>query len=257
MPRPDGGIRTLHRSGYAPHVPAGCQECPIRPLTICQPLADSELGLVSTFKTGDVVLPAGSMLYRQGEPCSKLYNLLDGWVVVYRVLRSGRHQIVDFALPGRFLGCEPDLSAPMSYTAECLTDVAVCVFPRRPFPELVATNPGLAVRLAWLNLRDLMVARNNLTNVGARPADARIAHLLAGLCVRLRRRQLTPCSRDIEIPLTQNHIADALGLSNVYVSQTLKQLREQGVLDFKNRRLRILDLDGLVELAELDDLPDL
>lgn len=237
-----------------PNVPVNCQACPIRHLTICQPLHDKDLGIVETFKIGDFVLPAGSLLYRQGEPCSRLFNLLDGWVFLHQVLQSGSHQILDFALPGRFLGYRPDLDGPSTHSAECLTDVSVCVFPQQDFHALIERHPALAIRLSRLVARDLAVARDHLTNIGSRSAQARIAHLLLDLCARLRHSRLVSGGQVIEIPLTQNHIADALGCTNAYVSQMLKQLRNRRLLSFENGRLQILDPEGLAELADVGEL---
>ncbi len=242
----------VRSSRKLPAIPANCRECPIRGLTVCQPLEGDHLEIVQRFKLGDRVLRAGSQLYRPGETCTELYNVLDGWVSLYHVLRSGHCQILDFAVPGYFLGYQPDLDAPMQHGAECITDVAVCVFPRQRFAALIEKNPSLAIRLAWLNARDTVIAHEHLTNVGCRPARARMAQLLLELCFRCQR----PVSKDqgYEIPITQHHIADALGLTSVYVSQMLKLLREQRLLVFKNGLLRILDPDGLAEIADIDHL---
>ena len=197
----------IHWSKRPPAVPVSCQECPVREATVCQPLEGDRLEIVQRFKSGDRILPAGSQLYRPGETCAELFNLLDGWLMLYRVLESGRFQILDFALPGAFVGYQPDLREPMLHGAECLTDVSVCVFPRRSFPALIEKTPDLAGRLAWLTARDTVIAQEHLTNVGARAARARIARLLLELCSRLRGRKFMLDDQVIEIPLTQQHIA--------------------------------------------------
>lgn len=237
-----------------PSIPVNCQACPVRHLTICQPLPDKELQIVDTFKIGDFVLPAGSLLYRQGEPVSRLFTVLGGWVVLHQVQRSGSLQILDFALPGRFLGYRPDLNESSTHSAECLTDVSVCVFPRQRFHALIERHPVLATRLSGLVAQDLALAQGSLANIGSRPAQARIAHLLLDLCARLRESRLVHDGQAIEIPLTQSHIADALGCTNAYVSQMLKQLRKRCLLNFENGRLQILDPNGLAELADFNVL---
>lgn len=243
----------VYRAGHLPALPVRCHDCPIRQRTICRPLDGDELHILEDFKTGDVALPPGQALYRPGEASPNLYNLLHGWVMLYQLLPSGRHQILDFALPGRFLGYQPNLHGPMLHGAQCLTDVAVCVFPRRQFPALIEENPKLAIRLLRLMSREVVFGNDRLTNVGSRSARSRIAHFLLDLCFCLRDRGLVSSNQIIEMPLTQSHIAEALGFSSVYVSQTLKQLRRQGLLMFKNGRLQILDLERLTETAELDD----
>jgi len=181
----------------------------------------------------------------------ELYNLLDGWIALYRFEQQGRRQILDFALPGSFIGFEPDFSRALLHGAECITDVSVCVFPKSGFHELMESHPPLSRRLLYLISRDKMIAQDHLTNVGSRSAQARIAHLLLSLHIRATQ---TDGTRETSIPLTQNHIADALGLTTVYVSQTLKRLREQNVLIFKAGKLEILEPDALADIAEFDHL---
>ena len=222
---------------------------------MCQPLDGERLSIVQAFKSGDRVLPAGSQLYGEGETCSELYNLLDGWVALHRLVDSGRCQILDFALPGAFLGYQPDLAGPMLHGAQCLTDVAVCVFPRQRFVDLLAKHPGLTARLATLQAEELVRAHDHLTNVACRPARSRLANLLLELCSRLRRRHPKLKPLDVKIPLTQNNIADALGLTGVYVNIILRQLREEGLLVFKGGRLQIPDPARLAKIADYSDVP--
>ncbi len=81
-----------------------------------------------------------------------------------------------------------------------------------------------------------------------------LAHFLLKLCSRVSCEALDCGTQEYEVPLTKNDIADALGLTNVHVSQTLKHLMEKGLLVFKNGRLRILSAEGLAKIADLDDM---
>lgn len=247
---PSGTIlKTLPR---APSIPVDCAHCPIREQTVCRPFRGPGLEVVQEFKLGDRFLPAGSDLFWPGQELSELYNLLDGWVVLYRILASGRRQIVDFALPGAFLGYQSQLDQPTQLGAECLTDVAVCTFPRKSFNDLALRHPALALQLARLNAQALSRAHGQLANIGSRPAVERTAHFLCEILLRLRRDETAPLRGAVDIPLTQTHIAEALGLSSVYVNKTLRELREEGVLVLKNGRLTVLDPVRLAELAEFE-----
>lgn len=244
------------RNGFdePPIVPLSCRLCPINRKTVCQAFEETEFEAVQRFKIGDRVLPAGRHLYRPGETCSELYNVLDGWVALYQIIRNGRRQILDFALPGSFLGYQPDLSAALLHGAECITDVSVCVFPRSPFPDFVKENPRLGDRLAVMAARDTIMVHDHLTNVGCRSAQARIAYLLLTLCMRVKRNAKAHAAPEVVIPLTQNYIADALGMTSVYVSHTLRQLRENNLLTFKGGKLQVLDPDGLADIGDFDHL---
>ncbi len=220
--------------------------------TLCAPLSDGEIAVVEHFKSGNRMLSAGVDLYSQGEVCSDLFTLLDGWVFLYQILADGRRQILDFALPGAFLGFQPDLDSPASHSAGCLTDVAVCVFPRENLFGLFRSHPELALRMAWITARDGALAREHLTNVGRRSARERVAHLLLELFHRVRRKAGDSTVNTIELPLTQEHIADALGLTTVHVNRTLRGLRQAKLLDISGRTLTVRDAALLAEIAVFD-----
>lgn len=238
----------------SPVIPRDCQSCPIREATVCRALADGRIDVLQDFKLGDRILPAHSHLYRPGDRPAELYNLLDGWIALYRILEDGTRQILQVVLPGAFIGYQPSLEGPMLHGAECVTDVSVCVFPRKAFPDLLEKYPAVARRVVWLIAQDLMEAQDHLTNVGGRPGIERVAHFL--LHIYLRMRQNHPADREdtLELPLTQELIADALGMTPVYVNRILRQLRERGVVMLRNRTLWIMDLEGLGRLAEIPSL---
>jgi len=239
------------RVPQSPVVPADCAQCQIHDKTVCRPFQGPTLHVVQDFKLGDRVLPAGSQIFWPEQELSEVYNLLDGWVSLYRSLPSGRRQIVDIALPGSFLGYQPDLEAPMLHGAECLTDVAVCVFPRKAFDRLAKQYPSLSLQLAKVTAQSVIRTQGHLANVGSRPALIRVARLLCEILYRLDKSPRR-VAETVEIPLTQTHIGEALGLTNVYVNMTLRELRERGVLIFKGGRLTVLDPDRLVQLAEFE-----
>ena len=219
---------------------------------LCAPLSDGEIAIVEHFKSGNRTLPAGVDLYSQDERCSELFTLLDGWICLYQILEDGRRQILDFALPGAFLGFQPDLDAAADHSAYCLTDIAVCVFPRENLFDLFRAHPELALRMAWITARDGALAREHLTNVGRRSARERVAHLLLELFYRVRRKAGNKSENSIELPLTQEHIADALGLTTVHVNRTLRNLRQAKLLDIHGRVLTVLEPGQLAEVAGFD-----
>lgn len=237
------GIVAQPRS--APRVPEDCRRCPVRATAVCGALDADKTAWLENFKRGDRVLGAGSVLFHQGDRPADLFNLVDGWVVLEHSLPDGRRQVLDFVLPGAFLGDTPEEDGTMAYAAVCLTDVSVCLFPRSGLASFTHAHPELLARLGWLNARAAGRAHRALTNVGCRPARARIVHLLSELASRARSAGAHQNEDGVDLPLTQSHIGDALGLTSVYVSQCLRDLREQGVLVFRGGSLRILDLRAL------------
>src|SRR5262245_31925680 len=135
-----------------PRVPSDCAQCAIRNTTVCRAFVGS-LEVVQSFKSGDRILVADTHLYRVGDRMGELFNLLDGWVALYRILESGKRQILDILLPGAFFGYQVDLAEPMNHGAMCLSDASICVFPRKAFAGLVDQHPLLAHALIDISVQ--------------------------------------------------------------------------------------------------------
>jgi CRP-like cAMP-binding protein len=96
------------------------------------------------------------------------------------------------------------------------------------------------------------MAYDHLTSVGRRSAQERVARLLLELYMRSRWQWPANRIEELRLPLTQEHIGDAVGLTYVHVSRVLRELRHEGIVEFRYRRLRILDPDKLIDVAAID-----
>ena len=237
------------RGAKKPYIPIDCQACQVRDIGICAPFSGEALGALETFKAAERMYAPGRDFLVQGESADEFFTVLDGWAFLYELLEDGRRQILDFCLPGAFFGFQPDLSAPVTYSAQALTDMSVCVFPRSRVADFVRQHPELGLRMACVAARDQYLAFRHLSNVGRRTARERVASLLLELFFRVRLHSPASSGDKIVIPLTQEHIGDALGLTSVHVNRTLRQLREEKLLTLKGGSLQVLDPDRLAEVA--------
>ncbi len=210
------------------------------------------LATITDLETGARVIPIGSDLYQQGDVCSTYYIVLNGWVALSVLLDDGSCQILDFALPGAVLGFQSGPDAPMYHSARCLSVVRVYAFPRAKLDTVIEGNPRLALLLCRQITADEARAHDHLINLGLRGARERIARLLLEIYVRLRWRLPTEPGEIIQLPLSQGHIGQALGLTYVHVCRTLQILREQKIVRFANHRLEIIDPPALVGAAGID-----
>ena len=233
-------------------VTVDCQSCRARTDGLCEGCAPEVLRVIAGYKSGDRLVKAGQDLFSLGEPCDSIYNLVDGWVFQYNLLEDGRRQILNFALPGAVLGFHPARGAMATYSAQALTDAVVCVLPHKAFAQLSREQPAIGLRLAWLVSRDRSLAFDHLTSIGRHSARERVAHLLLELFIRCRSQWPGHRIAEMHLPLTQEHIGDATGLTGVHVNRVLNELREDGIIAFRYRRLQILDPDKLVEVAGID-----
>jgi CRP-like cAMP-binding protein len=235
------------------HEAKACQQCPARHWTICHALSDQELALVEGFKSGDRICGVHKDIYQQGDELDELYTVVEGWVCLYKLLEDGRRQITRIALPGDFIGYQADLTRPMEHTAEALTPVRLCVFPRKQFLDFVRSHPELAMRLTWMIATYGELGHDRLLSVGRQSAIERVAHFLLELFYRVRLRDPEPVGASINMPLTQVHIGDALGLTGVHVNRKLGELRKLNLVEVAGQTLQVLDPDGLAEIAGFDE----
>jgi CRP-like cAMP-binding protein len=219
---------------------------------LCGGCAPEVLRVIANHKSGDREVEAGRDLFSLGDPCEAIYNLVDGWVFLYNLLEDGRRQILHFALPGAVLGFHPARGAKATYAAQALTDTVVCVIPHEALGRLSRRHPEIGMRLAWLISRDCSLSYDHLTSIGRRSARQRVAHLLLELFIRRRSQWPGHRIEEMHLPLTQEHIGDATGLSGVHVNRVLRDLRDDGIVEFHYRRLNILDPDRLVDVADID-----
>lgn len=235
-----------------------------RPAVVCSTAVDSyasvmpvrlELstikGLNPTYRT----LAAGTAVYRQGESCSTCFVVLSGWIAVTTLLDNGACQILDFPNPGALLGCCPSSGAPMDHSAVCLTTTELECYPQQELEREIERNPRLAALLYRIAIADRARAYDQLANIGLRTAHRRIAHLLVQLYARVRGHLPNNPGELLRLPLTHSHLADALGLTCVHVSRSLRALKDKGIAHLTNHTLKIFDPVALLQAAGIETPP--
>jgi CRP/FNR family transcriptional regulator len=246
--------RIVARSYFNGRTP--CKQCPLRALPLFENKDAKQVEFIEAFKTGEVTIKEGEAIYLEGIESPNLYTILDGWAFRYRTLSDGRRQILNFLLPGDFLGLQGSVSRAMEHGVEALTDVRLCVFPYEKLYSLYVAHPSLGYDLTWLASREEFVIDGNLITVGRRNSLERIAYLMLHLFERVQELNCLNGENSMELPITQQHFADALGLSLVHVNKTMRRLRETGLVAFDGRSVVVRDLKRLAALARAD-LPQL
>lgn len=195
-------------------------------------------------------VPARHDIIREGERPEYVNLIIEGWACRAKVLRDGSRQITAFLLPGDFCDAHVTLFGAMDHNITALTDCKVAFVPRAKMDEL-SERPRLARALWWASLVDEAVLRAWIVNLGRRDAFDRIGNLICELHRRLANVGLT-IDGEFEMPLTQEELADALGLTSVHINRTLKRLREEGLLTLRHKRLVILDVPRLQRIVGFD-----
>jgi CRP-like cAMP-binding protein len=226
-----------------------CFECELRACGLFKPVTPNELGAINEVKRDHVVLPAGAEIIRAGDDSPELYTLYSGWAFRYKTLSDGRRQILNFLLPGDLLGLQAAMFDASQYGIEALTEVQLCLLPRRKVWGLFNEMPGLAFDIAWLGAHEEGHVDENLTSVGRRTAAEKVAALIVTLYKRAKVLGLT-ADDSFTFPLTQQHIADALGLSLVHTNKTLARLRRMGMFARANGTMTLTNPRVLEKVAQ-------
>lgn len=237
------------KDGAARQVP--CERCPLRKLKIFRPFTAEELSFVSVLKTGELRAEAGTMLFLEGTSSAHLYTVLSGWAFRYKLLPDGRRQILNYCFPGDFIGLQASVMNEMQHSIEALSDMVLCVFQREGLWRLFETHAGLSFDVTWLAARSEQILDQQLLSIGRRTALERCAHLL--LVLAQRAEEVAPVARapteKVRIPVTQQHVADTLGLSLVHTNRTLGRLIRERVIRWREQEFEILNRKRLAELA--------
>jgi CRP-like cAMP-binding protein len=223
----------------------------IRRLSHYVTLTSQERALLHSLAANRREVPVGFGLIAEGEPLDTPRLLLAGWACRMRVFPDGRRQIFEFILPGEMYGLCLRPNAVALSSAVALTPVVIA--DASPIREILADGhsefPNITAALYCMASLDELHLLNQLIRVGRQSAYERVAHLLLELHERLDSVGLAS-GDTIALPLTQEIIADALGLSIVHLNRTLQQLRRDGLIAFKSGVLRLLAPERLVEIAD-------
>lgn len=192
---------------------------------------------------------AGTELFAEGETSDNLYVVLNGWLILHRILEDGRRQILEFSLPGAVLGYRPNPKTAFTFTAEAITNAEVAVIPVCRIRDLLSQGSSCVLTLLEATDQTLRDVFDTLTDIGRRTAREAVAHFLLRIHRRIRVRMGAGADGSVPFPLRQEHIGDALGLTSVHVCRTLGKLRNDGLVEIGQGRLRIIDASALARDA--------
>lgn len=197
------------------------------------------------------MVPPRRDLIVEGERPRYVTVILSGFAQRYKQLSDGRRQVLSFFIPGDICDANMFLLKRMDHSISTITHVTLAEISKHDFDALVESSPAIARALWWNELVTLAIQREWTTNIGQRSAYERIAHLLCELFTRLQAAGLTE-GESCAFPFTQSEIAEATGLTQVHVNRMVQDLRRDGFIELREKRLRVLDFEGLKTAALFD-----
>ena len=174
--------------------------------------------------------------------------ILEGWASIYKQLPDGRRQVTAFLIPGDLADANVFILREMDHSISAITRVRYVEIAPAEFTAMMEASPRIDRAIWWHSLVTGAIAREWVLNVGQRTAYERLAHLLCEMVLKLRAAGLEN-GGGFDWPLTQADLAEATGLTAVHVNRTLQQLRRDGLVDLRSRRLAVPDLKALMRVG--------
>ena len=223
-----------------------CRACEVRNICVCAVLEADELLRLNAISMTKNFQPNQPIFYA-GDESVHVSNVVQGTVRLYNLLPDGRRQITGFLFAGDFLG----MAANQEYatSAEALTAVTLCRFPRRKLEALLDVLPALERRLLGAASNELVAAQDQMLLLGRKTAREKVASFL----LRLSRRAVErgESANPVYLPMSRADIADYLGLTTETVSRTITQLRKNGMITLlSSDRISIAEGTALRDMAE-------
>lgn len=215
-------------------------------------LNDKDRDLLLSLEEGPREWPKNTVLWRRGDPSDCFYTISQGWACSYRELEDGSRQVLDVYVPGDIVGLREFSFRRRITSVIMLNDAELCAFPKSHLAEVFSRSLLLCSIMFMITARDQAFLLERLVNLGRRSAREKLAHFLVEVSHRLQRTN-AQVENHLSLPLTQNLLADALGLSAVHVSRTFQDFRREGLLETGNSWLELRDIKALEEVAGFEE----
>jgi CRP-like cAMP-binding protein len=189
----------------------------------------------------------GAVIIGESQLSRELFIVQKGWLQSSVLLGNGGRQIMRINLPGDILGL-PSLAFDESpETVTALTDATLCPFDRERLSALFVEHPRLTALLFGLTIAERAALADRVASIGRTSARARVASLLCEIFARLRLAD--PDQEMVHVPLTQEEIGDATGLTSVHVNRMIRGLVDDCIIERSGNSIRLLDERRLADEA--------
>lgn len=193
----------------------------------------------------------GAVVIGESQPARELFVVQKGWLQSSVLLGNGGRQIMRINLPGDILGLSSLAFAEATETVTALTDATLCLFDRERLSALFEDHPRLAALLFGLTIAERVALADRVASIGRTPARARVASLLCEIFARLR--LIDPAQEVVHVPLTQEEIGDATGLTAVHVNRMIRGLVDDAIIERSGNSIRLVDERRLAAEANYVD----
>jgi len=224
-------------------IKVACSNCNLRELCLPVALTPAEMLKVDAVVAGRRKVKRGSALFRSGEPFTSLFAIRTGFFKSTLHSADGRDQVTGFQMAGEILGLDGIVSDHHTCDAIALEDAEVCVMPFDRIGELSRDIGALQDHVHRIMSREIVREHGVMLLLGSMRAEERLAAFLLNLVQRLHARGFS--RSELVLRMTREEIGSYLGLKLETVSRTFSKFAEDGLIEVRQRQLRILDQEAL------------
>jgi CRP/FNR family transcriptional regulator len=229
-----------------------CSTCILGQFCLPVGLSHADLDRVDALVKERVALKKGGSLYRHGDLMTSVYSIRFGTLKTEHGLSDGRSQVVGFHLPGEILGLDAIGDGHHQSDAIALEDSEACIIRFAEFESLARQIPALQNQFHRILSRELTQDQRHLLALGSMRAEERLAGFLLSLSERLAARGYT--NHEFDLRMSREEIGSYIGIQIETVSRLLSRFAEAGLIQVKQRHVKLIDMDGLYELAGLSNV---
>jgi CRP/FNR family transcriptional regulator len=231
-----------------PHpIKVACSNCNLRELCMPMQLDQAELERIDEVVATRRSIKRGTALFRNGEKFTSLYAIRTGFFKTSVATDDGREQVTGFQMAGEIIGLDGIVGDQHSCDAVALEDAEVCVMPFDRLEELSREVNALQHHVHKIMSREIVREHGVMLLLGSMRADERVAAFLLNLVKRLHARGFS--RSELVLRMTREEIGSYLGLKLETVSRTFSKFVDEGIVEVKQRHLRILDADALQRIV--------
>lgn len=230
-----------------------CSVCVVGQFCLPVGISSSDIAKIDTLVKDRVRLHKGETLYRHGDPLSAVYSVRFGTLKTEYGLEDGRQQVIGFHLPGEILGLDGIGDGHYQSAAIALEESEVCIIRYSAFEDLARQIPVLQQQFHRILSRELTQDQRHLLSLGSLRAEERLATFLLNLSRRLAARGYQ--DNEFDLRMSREEIGSYLGIQIETVSRMLSRFSESGLIQIKQRHIKLIDVNGLYELAGMPN-PD-
>jgi CRP-like cAMP-binding protein len=227
-------------------------------LTLAMRKLEQRTRLSSEDRAAFLALPASvkrletrSYIVREADIAQSCCVLLTGFAYRHKTVGNGARQILSIHIPGDMVDLHTSFLGIADHSVQMLTFGEVALIPAEAVRDIAYSHPTIGRAMLLDTLADGAMFREWIANVGRRGARARVAHLLCEFAVRLQAAANSEVLNYV-LPMSQEQIADATGLTSVHVNRMLQSLRHEGVISTNKRSVAIEDWEGLVRAGDFN-----